>query len=84
MQECHQKMQTLFTVLAEAERRLPFLAKRDVQTGMRCLAECSVGEEETAWNRLGAREWIEPVSEVSWGHLRRAFERPMNVSSPPA
>uniref|UniRef100_A0ABM5F559 Tudor domain-containing protein 10 n=1 Tax=Pogona vitticeps TaxID=103695 RepID=A0ABM5F559_9SAUR len=77
-EECHQKMQTLFTVLAEAERRLPFLAKRDVQTGMRCLAECSVGEEETAWNRCWVLDRGEDLAIVFFMDFGRSIAVPLN------
>lgn len=51
VQECCESMQKLFTALAVAESRLPFLAKEEVQRGTRCLAQCDIGVEGSAWNR---------------------------------
>ncbi|KAJ6657028.1 hypothetical protein lerEdw1_003029 [Lerista edwardsae] len=57
--ECHQNMQKLFTALAEVESQAPFLSKRDVQRGTRCLAECIVGDEGKAWNRAWVLDKVE-------------------------
>lgn len=51
MQECCKSMERLFKALAEAEAGLPFLAKQEVQRGTRCLAQCDIGDENSAWNR---------------------------------
>lgn len=51
VQERYESMQKLFTALALAESRLPYLAKEEVQRGTRCLAECDIGVEGSAWNR---------------------------------
>ncbi|XP_048359489.1 tudor domain-containing protein 10-like [Sphaerodactylus townsendi] len=50
-EESHRDMQRLFSILAEVESQMPFLPKQEVQRGTRCMAECIVGEEGTAWNR---------------------------------
>ncbi|XP_048359450.1 tudor domain-containing protein 10-like [Sphaerodactylus townsendi] len=58
-EESHRNMQRLFSILAEVESQMPFLPKQEVQRGTRCMAECIVGEEGTAWNR-----W-----QRIWGHV---------------
>ncbi|XP_029139448.1 tudor domain-containing protein 10 [Protobothrops mucrosquamatus] len=56
--ECCESMQKLFTALAVAESRLPFLAKEEVQRGTRCLAQCDIGVEGSAWNRCWVLETL--------------------------
>ncbi|XP_025029379.1 tudor domain-containing protein 10 isoform X1 [Python bivittatus] len=66
-----QTMQRLFSALAEAETQLPFLAKQDVRRGIRCLAECNIGEEGSAWNRCWVLDTLENVAVVffvDFGH----------------
>ncbi|XP_042296212.1 tudor domain-containing protein 10 [Sceloporus undulatus] len=62
--ECYQKMQKLFTDLGAVESRLPFLTKKEAQRGMRCLAECTVGDEGKAWNRCWIFDKIEDLAVV--------------------
>lgn len=50
-QTLHQNMQALFSTLAEAEERQPYLQDAAVQRGARCLAEYHLGTYGWAWNR---------------------------------
>lgn len=65
-------MHKLFSILAEAESKRPFLAKHNVKRGMRCLAECVLDESgEGAWNRCWILEVIgvhAVVLFVDYGH----------------
>uniref|UniRef100_A0A2K6GVX5 Tudor domain containing 10 n=1 Tax=Propithecus coquereli TaxID=379532 RepID=A0A2K6GVX5_PROCO len=47
----HQNMQALFSSLAEAEERQPYLDDSAVRRGARCLAEYHLGAYGHAWNR---------------------------------
>ncbi|XP_044304549.1 tudor domain-containing protein 10 [Varanus komodoensis] len=70
-EECHQNMQKLFAALAEVESELPFLASQDIQRGTRCLAECIVGDEGSAWNRCWVLDKVENLAVVffvDFGH----------------
>lgn len=50
-QTLHQNMQALFSALAEAEERQPYLQDSAVRRGTRGLAEYHLGDYGPAWNR---------------------------------
>ncbi|XP_063172912.1 tudor domain-containing protein 10 [Candoia aspera] len=77
-EERHQTMQKLFIALAEAESRLPFLAKHEVWRGTRCLAECDIGEEGSAWNRCWVLDLMEDLAVVFFVDFGRCANVPLN------
>ncbi|XP_055978777.1 tudor domain-containing protein 10 [Sorex fumeus] len=54
----HKNMQTLFSSLAEAEERQPYLRDEAVQRGARGLAELQLGDRGCAWNRCWVLERV--------------------------
>ncbi|XP_069508119.1 tudor domain-containing protein 10 isoform X2 [Ambystoma mexicanum] len=62
-EEVHLNMLELFKTLADVESTQPFLQRKDVKRGTRCLAECNLGDGE-AWNRCWVMEVIEDLSVV--------------------
>nr|XP_028564903.1 tudor domain-containing protein 10 isoform X1 [Podarcis muralis] len=77
-EECHQAMRKLFGALAESESCAPFLTKREVQQGTRCLAECIVGDEGHAWNRCWVVEKVEDLAVVFFVDFGRSATVPLN------
>ncbi|XP_053224683.1 tudor domain-containing protein 10 isoform X3 [Podarcis raffonei] len=77
-EECHQAMRMLFGALAESESCAPFLTKKEVQQGTRCLAECIVGDEGYAWNRCWVVEKVEDLAVVFFVDFGRSATVPLN------
>ncbi|XP_021563279.1 tudor domain-containing protein 10 [Carlito syrichta] len=68
----HQNMQALFSILAEAEERQPYLAGSAVQRGTRCLAEYHLGDYGQAWNRCWVLDRVDTwavVMFIDFGRL---------------
>ncbi|XP_034261441.2 tudor domain-containing protein 10 isoform X2 [Pantherophis guttatus] len=77
-EECYKSMEKLFKALAEAEAGLPFLAKQEVQRGARCLAQCDIGDEGSAWNRCWVLDPLGDLAVVFFVDFGRCASLPLN------
>ncbi|KAM3825038.1 tudor domain-containing protein 10 isoform 2-T2 [Vipera latastei] len=77
--ERYESMQKLFTALAMAESRLPYLAKEEVQRGTRCLAECDIGVQGSAWNRCWVLETLGDLAVGFFVDFGRCASLPLNA-----
>ncbi|XP_070622121.1 tudor domain-containing protein 10 isoform X1 [Erythrolamprus reginae] len=77
-EESYKSMEKLFTTLAEAESSLPFLAKEEVQRGSRCLGQCDIGDEGSAWNRCWVLDPVGDLAVVFFVDFGRCTTLPLN------
>ncbi|XP_058016714.1 tudor domain-containing protein 10 [Ahaetulla prasina] len=77
-EECYKSMEKLFKALAEAESTLPFLAKQEVRRGTRCLAQCDIGNEGSAWNRGWVLDPLGDLAVVFFVDFGRCASLPLN------
>ncbi|XP_062821107.1 tudor domain-containing protein 10 isoform X2 [Anolis carolinensis] len=75
--ECPGRMEALFWALGQAESGSAFLSKREAQRGGRCLAECPIGEEGSAWNRAWILERVGDLAVVFFVDFGHSATRPL-------
>ncbi|XP_014692599.3 tudor domain-containing protein 10 isoform X1 [Equus asinus] len=73
----HRNMQALFSTLAQAEERQPYLQDWAVQRGTRCLAEYHLGDYGRAWNRCWVLDRVDAWAVVMFIDFGRSATIPV-------